>query len=157
MACSIVGSRSCRCPHTLIAKARRNMIRVRGKHSSRARLERSRRLTTHRALVSMDRPPTRALPSSPRTNPLAITGLVLGIISITVGLCCYGLPFNIAGAIFSAIGLAQIKKDPQRERGEGVAVAGLVLSLLSLVFAVLLMAFYFSFGSSNLFHRLRRL
>src|SRR6185436_11585075 len=30
----------------------------------------------------------------PRTNTLAITGLVLGILSLTVGCCCYGLPFN---------------------------------------------------------------
>ena len=101
--------------------------------------------------------PISALPTPARNNPLAITGLVLGIISITIGLCCYGLPFNIAGAICSAIALAQIKKDPQHERGEGIAIAGLVLSLLSLIFAVLLMAFYFSMGSSNLLHRLRRL
>jgi hypothetical protein len=101
--------------------------------------------------------PISALPTPARNNPLAITGLVLGIISITIGLCCYGLPFNIAGAICSAIALAQIKKDPQHERGEGIAIAGLVLSLLSLIFAVLLVAFYFSMGSSNLLHRLRRL
>lgn len=42
------------------------MIRVCGKHSSRARLERS-RLTTRRVSVFMDRPPTGALPSNPRT------------------------------------------------------------------------------------------
>ena len=101
--------------------------------------------------------PIGALPVPARNNPLAITGLVLGIISITIGLCCYGLPFNIAGAICSAIALAQIKKDPQHERGEGIAIAGLVLSLLSLIFAVLLVAFYFSMGSSNLLHRLKRL
>ncbi len=100
--------------------------------------------------------PISALPVSPRTNSLAITGLVLGVISITIGLCCYGLPFNIAGAICSAIALAQIKNHPESERGEGVAIAGLVLSLLSLVFAVLLVILYFSFGSSGFLHRLRR-
>ena len=100
--------------------------------------------------------PISALPSSPRTNSLAITGLVLGIVSITVGLCCYGLPFNLAGAVCSAVALAQIKKDPQHERGEGIAIAGLILSILSLLFAALLMVMYFSFGSSSLLHRLRR-
>ena len=100
--------------------------------------------------------PIAALPSAARTNSLAVTGLVLGIISITVGLCCYGLPFNIAGALCSAMALAQIKKDPQRERGEGIAIAGLILSLLSLVFAALLLIMYVSFGSSGLLHRLRR-
>src|ERR1044071_5494859 len=32
-----------------------------------------------------------------RTNSFAVMGLVLGILSITGGLCCYGLPFNILG------------------------------------------------------------
>src|SRR5262249_8291694 len=50
----------------IIAEARRNMIRVCGKHSSRTRLERS-RLTTRRVSILMDRPPTGALPSNPRT------------------------------------------------------------------------------------------
>ena len=100
--------------------------------------------------------PITALASAPRTNSLAITGLVLGIISITIGLCCYGLPFNIVGAICSAIGLTQIRKDPQRERGEGIAIAGLILSALSLVLAVVLFVIYLSFGSSGFLHRMRR-
>ena len=48
-----------------------------------------------------------------RTNVFAITGLVFGILSITGGLCCYGLPFNILGLIFSIVGLAQIKANPE--------------------------------------------
>src|SRR5689334_11497176 len=30
----------------------------------------------------------------PQTNAMAVTALVLGILSVTVGCCCYGLPFN---------------------------------------------------------------
>lgn len=67
----------------------------------------------------------------------ATTGLVLGIVSLTVGLCCcYGLPFNILGAIFSAIALVQIKNDPARYGGKGMAIAGLVLSLISILIAI---------------------
>ena len=97
------------------------------------------------------------IPTTPRTNPLAITGLVLGIISITIGLCCYGFPFNIAGIVCSAIALVQIKNDPQREAGHGIALAGLVLSILSLVFAAFMLVFYFSLGGSRFLHRIRRL
>ena len=44
---------------------------------------------------------------------MAMAGLVMGILSITCGMCCcYGLPFNVLGIIFSLVALAQIKNDP---------------------------------------------
>ena len=82
--------------------------------------------------VSMAATPLRT------TNPFATASLVLGIISVTFGLCCYGVPFNIAGLVFSIIGLAQIAHHPQRYDGKGIAIAGLVLSILSLFLAVIL-------------------
>jgi hypothetical protein len=72
---------------------------------------------------------------------------------MTIGLCCYGLPFNVAGIVCSAIAMVQIKSDPQREGGHGLALAGLVLSVLSLVFAALMLIFYFSLGTNRFFHR----
>src|SRR5881396_2605645 len=37
-----------------------------------------------------------------RTNPMALTGMILGLVAITVGVCCcYGLPFSVPGIIFS--------------------------------------------------------
>ena len=69
-------------------------------------------------------------------NPMAVTGLVLGILSMTLGCCCYGLPFNIAGIVFSLIALSQINREPANHQGKGMAVAGLVLSILSLLMAV---------------------
>jgi hypothetical protein len=71
--------------------------------------------------------------SVPRTNTLATTGLVLGIFSITFGLCCcYGFPFNVAGIVCSAVALGQIGRDPANQQGRGMAIAGLVISILSL-------------------------
>lgn len=68
------------------------------------------------------------------TDPLATLGLVLGIFSITIGLCCcYGFPFNLAGILCSAIALSRASGDPYRQQGRGVAMAGLVLSCLSLL------------------------
>jgi uncharacterized membrane protein len=97
------------------------------------------------------------LPSQPRTNSLATAGLVLGILSVTFGLCCYGLPFNVAGIVCSVVALTQIRGDPQRERGHGLAVTGLVLSILSVVFAILLMVFSLSFRSSDWMRHIRHL
>lgn len=68
---------------------------------------------------------------TPKTNSMAITGLVMGILSVTCCLVCIGLPCNILGLIFSGIGLSQIQKDPARHKGQGIAIAGLVLSVLS--------------------------
>jgi hypothetical protein len=77
--------------------------------------------------------PTAPYATGPRTNPLAITGLVMGILALTVGCCCYGVPFNVLGVIFSLVALSQIKHDPQNQRGRGQAIAGLILSLFSFV------------------------
>src|SRR5882724_2420231 len=95
---------------------------------------------------------------SPRkTNPFAVTGLILGILSITCGLCCYGLPFNILGIIFSLAGLSQIKTDPHSQQGRGLAIAGLALSILSIVFAILFFVLGLAMNSSDILHRLENL
>lgn len=76
-----------------------------------------------------------------KTNPLAVTGMILGIVSMTVGLCCcYGLPFNLLGIVFSAIGLVQIKNNPESYTGKGMAITGLILSILSIFVAAALLA-----------------
>jgi hypothetical protein len=94
-----------------------------------------------------------------RTNPLATTGLVLGIVSITIGLCCcYGFPFNLAGIICSAIALAQINKDPSNQTGKGLAIAGLIISIMSLVLAGLIMVIGgIAMSIPDALERLRRL
>jgi len=68
----------------------------------------------------------------PRTNnSLAIAGLIFGILSLT---CCCGFPLNLLGLIFSLVGLSQIHRQPERYEGRGFAIAGLVLSAVSLCF-----------------------
>ncbi len=79
---------------------------------------------------------------APRTNPMAITGLVMGIIALPAFMCCYGFPFNVLGIIFSTIALSQIKKNPQVEQGKGLAIAGLILSILSLLLIVAAVLFF---------------
>ncbi len=80
--------------------------------------------------------PFSASPGPRRTNPLAVTGLILGILSVTIGLCCCsGFPFSISGAICSGIALSQIGGNPQQD-GRGMAITGLVLSLAGLLLGV---------------------
>ena len=84
------------------------------------------------------RPAYPAFGRMPRTNSFATTGMVCGILSLVL-CCCYGFPFNILGVVFSLIGLAQINRHPEVYEGYGLAMAGLILSILSLaIFGVLL-------------------
>ena len=81
-------------------------------------------------------------PGPRHTNSLATTGLILGIVSITFGLCCCsGFPFSIAGAICSGIALSQIKQNPTQE-GKGMALAGLIISLCGLLVGIGLAVLY---------------
>ena len=65
--------------------------------------------------------------------------MVLGIVSITIGWCCYfGVltsPVAIGLGIFS---LFQIKNDPNKYGGKGMAIAGIVAGALYFVFVALI-------------------
>ena len=76
--------------------------------------------------------------SSP--NGMAITGMIMGILSILAIYPCCGIPFNILGIIFSTIGLSQIKSNPHQD-GKGMAIAGLICSILSLLLLVAVIGF----------------
>jgi hypothetical protein len=85
--------------------------------------------------------PQTIAPPAPtqRTNGFAITGLVCGILSLTLCWCCGGFPFNVLGLVFSIIALAQIHEKPQMHEGRGLAIAGIILTAASfLIFLVLL-------------------
>jgi hypothetical protein len=102
-------------------------------------------------------PATISLPARPRNNSYAVAGLTLGILALTLGLCCcYGFPFSIPGIICSGIALNQIKQNPT-EQGRGLAIAGLVLSILSIVLGIGLLIFAVSFSGPDVWRRFRRL
>jgi len=71
-----------------------------------------------------------------RNNPFAITSLVCGLVQFVLGLAIVG---NIAAAIpaivFGAIALKQIRL--RGERGRGMAIAGLILGILGVVYFAL--------------------
>lgn len=95
---------------------------------------------------------------TPRTNSLAMLGMVMGILAMTCGMCCcYGLPFNVLGIVFSLVALAQIRNEPRLQEGRGLAIAGLVLSLLSLVLSFLFFVFGLALSMPDILRHIQRL
>lgn len=77
-----------------------------------------------------------------RTNSMAVTGMILGILALTLGLCCYGFPFNILGLVFSVVGLVQINNHPELHEGKGLAITGIVLCVLSILVTLVMLLFF---------------
>ena len=76
---------------------------------------------------------------------MAAASMVLGIIGLLISCCLY--PITVILAIIGLIlGAVAIKKGPA---GRGMAVAGVVLSLISLAFAVLLIILMAMAGTSS--------
>lgn len=98
------------------------------------------------------------LPVVPRNNSFAVAGLTLGILGVTLGVCCcYGLPFSIPGIICSSIALSQINKDPLAQQGKGLAIAGLSLSILSIFMGALLLSLGIALRGHDIMRRIQRL
>lgn len=85
-----------------------------------------------------------------RMNGFAITGLILGIFSLLACFCCAGIPFNILGIVFSAIALAQIKNRPDEFSGKGIALAGLICSIVGLILGVTILAVSLFFQAESI-------
>jgi len=91
-----------------------------------------------------------------RLNGLAVRGLVMGILAMSLGMCCcYGIPFNLFGAIFSGIALNQISRDPNRQSGRELALIGLILSVVSLTLGLLAILFGFTMNYHEIMRGMR--
>jgi Domain of unknown function (DUF4190)/GYF domain 2 len=88
-----------------------------------------------------------------KTNSNAMAGLIFGILAF---FCCCKFLFGPLGIIFSLVGLSEINRHPELYEGRGLAIAGLVLSILSLLLAVMLFMIALATGNFHLnwgFHR----
>ena len=114
-----------------------------------------------RALPSQPAPGPISITPIPRTNSMAVAALVMGLLSMTCGVCCcgccYGLPFNVLGVIFALVALSQIKNDPQSQQGRGLAIAGLILCLLSFVMAAVSLVLGLALSTPDILRKVQRL
>jgi hypothetical protein len=76
--------------------------------------------------------------SASTTNSTAVAGLVFGLLGLTGGWFCCGPLFSVLGIAFSSVGLSQIRRNPAQNTGRGIAIAGLVLSILGLIATLIL-------------------
>ena len=98
------------------------------------------------------------VPTLSKNDGFAVTVLMLGIVSLTFGLCCcYGLPFKLLGIGFSLVGLAQIKKEPDAYSGQGLAIAGLICSIVSLTLATVLVTIGIAVNGHQILNELKKL
>lgn len=75
-----------------------------------------------------------------RTSGYAIWGLICGILSFFVCLCCcLNIPLGALGLIFSLTGLSQINDFPETYEGRAIAIAGIVVSALGLLLGIAIM------------------
>ncbi len=87
-------------------------------------------------------PPPPAMMAGP-SQSLAVSSMVLGLVSITLGWCCsFGIltaPVAIALGIYS---LSQIKSQPARYTGKPLAIAGIVSGGLYFVLLAVIVLIY---------------
>lgn len=78
-----------------------------------------------------------------QNQTLAVISLIMGVSSVLVGWCCsLGLLLSPAAIITGIIALMQIKKDPQRNGGRGMAIGGIVAGSVFLAGYILFIIIY---------------
>lgn len=72
-----------------------------------------------------------------KNSGFAIASLILGISSLPFSFLCLGIVFAPAAVVFGHLARGQIRKQPERLTGKGMATAGLVLGYIGLGLTVL--------------------
>ena len=97
----------------------------------------------------------RPVPAQPgKTNSFATAGLVCSLLSWT---CCSCFPLNLLGLVFSLIGLLQINARPDLYEGRSLAIAGLILSGLNLLWSCGFALLELAMSPPNIMRHLGRL
>lgn len=91
-------------------------------------------------------PPSIPAPAQPpRTSPLAVWSLVLGILS----LLCLSIFAAIPGVICGHKALNRIKNSGGTEEGNGLAIAGLITGYLGIAMAIFCIPFWLAIAIPN--------
>lgn len=76
-------------------------------------------------------------------NSMAAISLVLGIVSMTIGWCCsFGILTSPVAIALGIAALVQIKNNPTRYTGKGMAIGGIATGALYIVFMLLMFFVY---------------
>lgn len=74
---------------------------------------------------------------------LATISLCFGIASITIGWCCSsGLLFSPVALVTGFLALSNIKKDPNRYAGRGMALGGIITGIIYFALLVMIILLY---------------
>ena len=79
-------------------------------------------------------------PLKNKQNNMALASLIMGIIGIVTSCCCFG------GLIFGSLGIVFALLSKTRDRFEGNAVAGLITSIIGLVFTAIVFILFVGSG-----------
>jgi len=79
------------------------------------------------------------------TNGLAVTSMILGIVSFAFGLGFLIIPLILA-IVFGHIAIGQINRNPQ-STGKGMAIAGLIMGYIGIAIAALFFIVIFAFAN----------
>lgn len=91
--------------------------------------------------------PKPGVAMAPGTNGFATAGLVCGLLS---WICCCCFPISLLGVIFSVIALIQINSQAEPQEGRMMAIIGLVLSAVSLLFSIVAVLLQFLVNQDNM-------
>ena len=86
----------------------------------------------------------------PRTDPLAIASLVVGLVGMVLACCCgaFGIPVHLAAIAMGGFSLYRMGEDPSLT-GKGLAIGGIVAGGIGFLLAVILLIVGFSLQSSE--------
>jgi len=109
-------------------------------------------------------PPTPGAPTNPyaapmashetpglkRMNVLAVLSMISGILGVIMFCpfpCCEcvgGIPLDIAAIVMGVLARGQIAKNADSQKGEGMAMAGIILGVIGLILALIGGVFFFA-------------
>ncbi len=94
---------------------------------------------------TMNEPMPTAVPPTPRSSGLAITSLVLGILSLT----CFWILTGIPAVICGHIAHSRIKRSAGALRGSGLAIAGFVMGYIGIALSFLVLPMLLAIAIPN--------
>lgn len=90
--------------------------------------------------MNLDDISTYQQPLKTKQNNMALASLIMGIIGIVTSCCCFG------GLIFGSLGIVFALLSKTQDRFEGNALAGLITSIIGLVFTAIVFILFVASG-----------